>query len=425
MAQIQRKTRIKAWTVPFFYAVAALTLAVASMRLAYVLLPSSVSTISVNAAIGIYSSIASGMLALSAIVFSLTFVMVQFSATAYSPRLVLWIGQDPVLSHAMGVFTATFLYALVALAWVDRNGSGRVPLIGIVTVTALLVLSVIMFIGLIQRVNMLQVTQMLVFTGDQGREIVEKLYPPLETPACPIWAEGCGAPRLQTLTHHGQPQIVQSVDVPALVEIASRAGCTIELTAAVGDAILDSTPILQIRGGVGPFPEEPLRRAIELGSERTFEQDPKYAIRLLVDIAIKALSPAINDPTTAVQTLVQIEDLLLRLGRRRLEIGVFCDSDNRPRVFVAFPSWEDFLRLALDEIRFYGANSMQVMRCMKATISELISVLPEERHQALRYWQHRLESTIDRSFGDKLERLDASTEDRQGLGVSRLSKRNS
>ena len=103
MAHIQRKTRIKAWTVPFFYAVEALTLAVASMRLAYVLLPSSVSTISANAAIGIYSSIASGMLALSAIVFSLTIVMVQFSATAYSPRLVLWIGQDPVLSHAMGV----------------------------------------------------------------------------------------------------------------------------------------------------------------------------------------------------------------------------------------------------------------------------------------------------------------------------------
>ena len=93
--------------------------------------------------------------------------------------------------------------------------------------------------------------------------------------------------------------VVQSVDVPALVEIASRAWCTIELTADVGDAILDSTPILRIRGGVGPLPEEPLRRAIELGSERTFEQDPKYAIRLLVDIAIKALSPAINDPTTA------------------------------------------------------------------------------------------------------------------------------
>ena len=64
-------------------------------------------------------------------------------------------------------------------------------------------------------------------------------------------------------------------------------------------------------------------KAIELGEERTFEQDPKYAIRLLVDIAIKALSPAINDPTTAVQALDQIEDLLLRLGQRHLEIGKY------------------------------------------------------------------------------------------------------
>ena len=95
------------------------------------LLPGFVSTISANAAIGIYSSIASGMIALTGIVFSLTFVMVQFSATAYSPRLVLWIARDPVVSHAIGVFTATFLYALVALAWVDRSGSGRVSLLDI------------------------------------------------------------------------------------------------------------------------------------------------------------------------------------------------------------------------------------------------------------------------------------------------------
>jgi uncharacterized membrane protein len=115
--------------------------------------------------------------------------------------------------------------------------------------------------------------------------------------------------------------------VPALVNIASRADCVIEFTAAVGHSVLDSTPILRVLGEGGLLPEAHLRSAIDLGGERTFEQDPKYAIRLLVDIAIKALSPAINDPTTAVQALDQIEDLLLRLGRRRLEIGAFRDSD--------------------------------------------------------------------------------------------------
>lgn len=425
MVRRLHKILAKAWFVPLVYAAAALISGVTIARMANVLLPGFSSTVSANAAIGIYSAIASGMLALTGIVFSLTFVMVQFSATAYSPRLVLWIARDPLISHATGVFTATFLYALVALAWVDRGGTGRVPLVGIVVVTALLILSVIMFISLIQRVSMLQVTRMLVFTGDYGREIIENLYPPLETPASPSSGEICHAPNLQTLVHHGHPRIVQAVDVLALVDFASRAGCVIEMTAAVGDTVLDLTPILRVLGEGGPLPEEQLRSAIDLGGERTFEQDPKYAIRLLADIAIKALSPAVNDPTTAVQALDQIEDLLLRLGRRRLEIGAYRDVDGNLRVLVAFPSWEDFLRLALDEIRFYGANSVQVMRRMKALISEMVSVLPEERHHALRYWQQRLQSTIDRSFADTEDKSDASAEDRQGLGISRRGKENS
>jgi uncharacterized membrane protein len=420
-----RKTQAMAWLVPLVYAAGALIFGFTSARLAQTLLPGLSSTISANAAVGIYSSIASGMLALTGIVFSLTFLMVQFSATAYSPRLVLWIAHDPVISHAIGVFTATFLYALVSLAWVDRGGSGRVPLAGVVVVTSLLVVSIIMFISLIQRVSMLQVTRMLIFTGDHGREIIENLYPPFETPASPSPAEISHAPRRQTLLHHGHPQIIQAVDLPALVHIASRAGCVIELTAAVGDTVLDSTPILRVLGGEGPLPEAHLRSAIGLGMERTFEQDPKYAIRLLVDIGIKALSPAINDPTTAVQALDQIEDLLIRLGRRRLEIGAFRDPDGKLRVLMAFPSWEDFLRLAFDEIRFYGATSVQVMRRMMALISEMVSVLPEERHHALRHWHQRLQSTIERSFGDPEEKLDASEEDRQGLGSSRQGKENS
>lgn len=414
-----RKTQAKVWLVPLVYAAAALTSGVTVARLANVILPGFTSSVSANAAIGIYSSIASGMLALTGIVFSLTFVMVQFSATAYSPRLVLWIARDPVISHAIGVFTATFLYALVALAWVDRGGTGRVPLVGIVVVTALLIVSVIMFISLIQRVSMLQVTRMLVFTGDHGRKVIENLYPPLDTPASSGFAEISHFPSVQTLVHHGHPEIVQALDVPALVQIASTAGCVIEFAASVGDSVFDLTPILRVVGEGRRIAESQLRSAIDLGGERTFEQDPKYAIRLLVDIAIKALSPAINDPTTAVQALDQIEDLLLRLGRRRLEIGAFRDSDDNIRVLIAFPSWEDFLRLAFDEICFYGANSVQVMRRMRALISEMISVLPEERHHALRHRQQRLQSIIERSFGNPDDKQDASAEDRQGLGTSR------
>src|SRR6516165_3748682 len=173
------------WFIPLAYALAALLFGFTVPRLVVTELPDWISTISVNAAIGIYSSVASGMIALTGIVFSLTFVMVQFSATAYSPRLVLWISRDPVISHAIGVFTATFLYALAALAWVDRGGSDRVPLVGVVVVGLLLIVSVMMFISLIQRLGMLQVNRMLIFTGDQGRKVIENLYPPIDTPPSP------------------------------------------------------------------------------------------------------------------------------------------------------------------------------------------------------------------------------------------------
>jgi uncharacterized membrane protein len=414
-----RDTHFKAWFVPLVYAVAALLVSFTVPRLANNLLPGFVSTVSVNTAIGFYSAIASGMIALTAIVFSLTIVMVQFSATAYSPRLVLWVSRDPVVSHALGVFTATFLYALAALVWVDRGGSGRVPLAGILVVGLLLIISVMMFIGLIQRVGMLQVTRMLIFTGDQGRGVIENLYPPIDTPVFPGSIELSQSQRLQTLHHHGHPRIVQAARIPMLVDIASKSGCTIELMVTVGDTVLDSVPILRVYGAATPLPEEALRPAIELGVERTFEQDPKYAIRLLVDIAIKALSPAVNDPTTAVQALDQIEDLLICLGRRRLEVGAFRDAQGNLRLLMQFPAWEDFLHLALDEIRLYGATSVQVVRRMKALLNELISLLPEERRPALLYWQERLRSTVERTYSDAQDKLDAFEEDPQGLGSSR------
>jgi uncharacterized membrane protein len=266
---------------------------------------------------------------------------------------------------------------------------------------------------------MLQVNRMLIFTGDQGRDVIENLYPPIDTLPSPDSAELPRSPSLQTLLHHGDPRLVQAANISRLVEIASKFGCIIELMVTVGDAVLDSVPIMRVHGAAGAIPDETLRPAITFGSERTFEQDPKYAIRLLVDIAIKALSPAVNDPTTAVQALDQIEDLLIRLGRRRLEIGAFRDSKNNLRLLMRFPAWEDFLRLAFDEIQFYGATSVQVMRRMKALMNQLISLLPEERRPALRNWQERLQSRIERTYSDTQEKLDASEEDSQGLGSSR------
>ena len=420
MIHRRRRRSLPAWTIPAWYAVVALAAGLVLPRLEASLLPGSQSGLSASAVLAIFSAIGSGMIALTGIVFSLAFVMVQFSSTAYSPRLVLWIARDPTLWHAMGVFSATFLYAIAAMAWVERDGTHGTPFVSSWLVILLLLASVAMFIALIEKISLLQINRMLGFTADHGRRVIDETYPPLDAAvATPDPQESGRLPVTLTLEHTGRPQTIQALDVPALLDLASGAGAVVVVIASVGDTLVESGTMLRVHGGTQAIDERALRATFLLGSERTFEQDPKYAIRLLVDIAIRALSPAVNDPTTAVQALDHIEDLLLRLGRRRLEIGAFRDSAGALRLAVPYPEWDDFLNLAFDEIRHCGATSVQVMRRMKALAADLIRALPPERHEALHLQRQRLDSTIARSFQDLGEKQEASVEDRQGLGIPR------
>jgi uncharacterized membrane protein len=189
---------------------------------------------------------------------------------------------------------------------------------------------------------------------------------------------------------------------------------------AVGDTLVENTPLLRVYGGQQSLAEIPLRRAIRLAQERTFEQDPKYPLRLLVDIAIKALSPAINDPTTAVQALDQIEDLLYRLGRRALDAGCVKDDQGALRLVFPTPTWEDYLTLAFDEIRQFGASSVQVMRRLRSALLGLMDSVTEAERKAVvqRYLRH-LNLVVEHSVLDAEDQVMALQEDRQGLGLSR------
>jgi len=189
---------------------------------------------------------------------------------------------------------------------------------------------------------------------------------------------------------------------------------------AVGDTLVEGTELLQVHGG--KIPEKSLLHAVRLERGRTFEQDPKYPIRLLVDIAIRALSPAINDPTTAVQTIDQIEDLLRRLGSRALDTGYAADTDDIVRLIYPMPTWEDYLTLAFDEIRQYGATSVQVLRRLRSALVDLsVFLAGTERADVVRHYLEQLDLDIDHSPLDAEDRLRARQEDRQGLGLSRPS----
>jgi uncharacterized membrane protein len=411
--------------VPLVYAVVGTATGLLLPRVEARTLPGLALGLSMGSAQVILSTIASGMMALTAIVFSVGFVMVQFSATAYSPRLVAWLARSAVISHSIGIFTATFLYALGALAWVDRDNSGRVPPITVWFAILLLFASVVFFVLLIEKIGMLQVTRVLTFTGDSGRTVINRMYPePGASSPRPAASPGDAddserAPVLLTIAHRGAPGVVQAVRTRPLVELARRSNAVVVMAVAVGDTVLDGMPILRVHGTGAPPSAGRLQQAVELGAERTFEQDPKYAVRLLVDIAIKALSPAINDPTTAVQALDQIEDLLLRMGQRDLDVGRVRDADGRLRLVMPVPTWHDLVVLALDEIRFCGATSIQVMRRTRALLEDLTAQVRPDRRADLEYYLTRVDKGIGRDFDDADDRRDALNSDRQGLGLSR------
>jgi uncharacterized membrane protein len=414
------------WT-PLLYAAAALVVGLGLPRLERGLFPALTIGLDPGAALAILSAIASGMMGLTAIVFSLAFVMVQFSATAYSPRLVLWLARSAVINHSIGMFTATFIYALAAVAWINRGASGLVPPITVWFAIALLLISVVLFVLLVERVGMLQVTRVLAFAGDEGRRVIERMYPTSMQlkqargggTAPPREFNAASLPVIQTIAHDGAPLVIQAVDTGALITLAARAGSVIVMTVAVGDTVMEGMPILRVHGPGAALPEEELHDAVELGTDRTFEQDPKYALRILVDVAIKALSPAINDPTTAVQALDQIEDILLRLGRCDLDVGRMHDAAGHLRLEMPVPSWDDLVVLALDEIRYCGATSIQVMRRTQALLRDLIEHVLPERRAALDDYLVRVEKGIRRDLHDADDQRDALEPDRQGLGLSR------
>jgi uncharacterized membrane protein len=414
------------WLIPMVYAAASIVCGFTLPRLEHAYWASGTFGISVASAQAFFSSVATGMIALTGIVFSIGLVMVQFSAVAYSPRMGLLFARDPMMFHSLGVFIATFFYSLATLLWIDREGTGIVPLWSGGVVVGLLVMSMIFFAQLVKRLSDVQITSVLHVIGNIGRKVIREMSERLdekqdgdiksESGSDAVPASDLAA---RTLKYFGQPRTIASFDIDRLVRLGQRAEGVIVLACAVGDTIFENTTLLRVHGAKYPPSERDLRRTIHLELGRTSEQDPKYPIRLLVDIAIRALSPAINDPTTAVQAIDQIEDLLRRLGQRELGAGHARDANGVLRLVFPMPTWDDYLTLAFDEIRQYGGGSVQVMRRLRSALVGLAdSVGAEARVDTVRRYLTHLDVAIGQSSLDADDQEMARAEDRQGLGLS-------
>jgi uncharacterized membrane protein len=342
-------------------------------------------------------------------------VAIQVASAQLTPRIIATtLLRNDVVKYTVGLFIFTLLFALSAQNRIEKDVHQLVIL-----VTALLGLfSFAAFFYLIDYASrLLRPISILARVGDNGLAVIESVY---RDPSAEPDIAGCKSRELgrpdRIVQHRGKSGIVLAVDLELLTAEAERSNGVIELVPQVGDFVAVDEPLFELHGGARQIDDAKLQAQVALGSERTMEQDPTFAFRIVVDIAIKALSPAINDPTTGVLAIDQLHRMLRVVGNRRLRTDEIADELGRLRVIFRTPNWEDFVHLAFSEIRSCGSNNLQIVRRLRAMIENLVRTLPSHRHAALLQELSLLDRECERNFTYPEELALARIADTQGLG---------
>ena len=370
------------------------------------------------AALALFGTLAGSLLTFIVFLSSSLLLVVQLASAQLSPRIIGVVFRDQVTRFALTLFAFTFTFTLAVLVRIQAS----VPAVTPNLAAYLCLLSIGVFLFLIDHVGKkLRPSGALRAVARLGHGEIQSVYPRRlsgqpDTAQRPVDAL------------HGEPAatvpsprdgVLLAFDLEGLVALAREPNCVIELVPQVGDFVAAEGPLFRIFGGKGSPAASALCQSVALGQERTMEQDPAFAFRIMVDIASKALSPAINDPTTAVLAIDQIHALLRSVGGRYLGEGMMCDDSGSLRLVYRTPDWQDFVYLAVTEIRQFGGTSIQVARRLRAMLENLVEVLPPERAALLRSELALLQRSAARCFPEPEDQALANVSDLQGVGSKR------
>ena len=376
-------------------------------------------SISRETARAIIGTVAASMFSLIVMVNSAVLLAVQLASAQLTPRIIAFVYRSNVWKLSFAVFLFTFTFCVGVLVRIDN----AVPLTGYIAAYGFLV-NLGLFLYFIDGIGKtLRPSSALRSVGLQGRRVIRSVYPfPLEPKTLATDEPLDLNEPPSRVVPNAFDGAVLAFDPKGLVSLAKRSDCLIELVPQVGDFVAVGDPLFRVFRGGGDITDRALRNSVALGQERTLDQDPMFAFRIIVDIASKALSPAINDPTTAVLAIDQIHHLLRDVGGRNLEEGRETDKEGVVRVVFRTPNWEDFVSLAVTELRHYGRESVQVMRRLRAMLENLMETLPDRRVPLLRKELDLLVASAERMFPDSEDQLLAETSDSQGLGGSQYGR---
>lgn len=405
------------WLVPLLGVVLGVLLGFLDVRVEQSIHLPSNWTYSPSTATTVLSAIVGAMAALTGFVVTVTVLVVQMAIGTFSARFMrLWY-RDPMLKAVLAVLIGTLAFAFSLLRRVE---STFVPNLGVSIAGGLVLVSLLLFVVFLDSyLHKLRPMAVATLGTAYVRREFKRLVAALEAPD--VFAGPSGFKR-------GDPTFVvpsagagaiQAIDLMGLLGWSREHGCLLVLEHRIGDFVPTGATLINVYGGPPGTArdEQKLRGMVALGNERTVEQDPAFAIRVIVDVAAKALSAAINDPTTAVQVLNQLSEVLRIIGTTDLQRGPLPATDGRARgLVVPTRSWEEYLALGVTEIREYGSTSIQVVRRMRAMLEQLEREVPAENRRAVAEELARLDDTVASAFGDSVDLDRARIPDEEGMG---------
>jgi len=372
-------------------------------------------TYSPETAISVLSAIVGSMIALTGFALTVSVLGVQMATGTFSARYMRILYRDPSQKWLLTVLVGTTTFAFALLRRIETQD---VPNVGITVAGALVLVSLISFLIFLDRfLHRLRPVAVAAHVARAGRRAFERglaAVPAEERPDIlpPGYDPGEKPARLVRSTRAGA---IQAIDGPGLVRFAKAHRCRLMLRHSIGDFVPEAAVLVEVYGeDPGETCERSVGGMIALGVERTIDQDPAFAIRIMVDVAIRALSPAVNDPTTAVQVLNHLGETLRFVGSTPAPVAP--REPATAGVLVPIQRWEQFLSLSVTEIRQFGGSSVQVARRLRSVLEELRESVVPERRGAVDAELARLDATVAAHFGGAIDLDLASATDRQGIG---------
>ena len=364
----------------------------------------------------VLTTIAGSMITLAGTVYSITIVALTLASMQFAPRVLRGFMRDRGNQVVLGFFVATFTYCLLVLRTVrSEEGVEFVPGRAVAGGLVLALVSLGMLIYFIDHIfHGIQASSIINNVTNETIAQINHLYPDTWTEDIPQAGPLPGQPAQRgetpdswTPVPAGRSGYLQYIDYEALFSLAVQADAVIKQEHPNGSFVIEGGPLVYISPAsrLTPTLGKQINGAFALGDHPTMQQDVAYGIRRLVDIALKAISPAVNDPTTALNCIDYLGSVLATLGNRKLPELDRADSTGQVRLIVSERTFHDYVRLALDQIRHYGAADPLIGIRLLDTIGNTAQVIrnPANREVLCEHIQ-KIVSGAERTIADPNER---------------------